>query len=686
MASAGTYSDSQSTCLGMTGISDPIPAGKTFTAVVKMFNTGSYGWGGGESPHKLRLWDPQESDLYGVSEVFLPAPYAVPRYTDSLWTSNSEEEAQEKSTVSFVIQATAPLAPGTYPFSWRMYEQPTSIWYLRFSDPGIGWFGSVCDGSITVSKALPPVATTQPASSLTLTSAVLNGIVNPNGITPATTAFNVFSTNDSKLVPKSCSDTSPWVSKTTLEVSGSEDVAYTHTLSGLSPGTTYYFCAVARNASGTGYGNIQSFQTPSAGSCTLGDGTIVQNHASINAFTNRIGNPCWVLGDQRTCNNGVLSGYDQYAYSSCTEYNSSCTFDGVTLRSGDTITAYESNLVRSLDECRSEERQCSHGRMEGGSYTYSSCRAFRDCTLSGITVKHGEKITTYVSHLVYAPDTCSSEQRTCNDGTLSGWYTSTVCRVKTLPTLTFTASPAVVPSGVGTVELKWSTTNVSGPCMASGSWSGSKTGSGGSEIIPFSSFHTAGIYSYNLQCWDSEGYPTLPQPTTATATVVYSCTGTIPTNASLCSGDDAGLLGNISRSAVSSCTTATKCEYTCASGYMPSGGSCVPVSPTITNLKICRDSCMSGFLYSKLPDIGLGGFNLALGHPAVTLCACSGAGNCKSDTNGAPNTPVLSNWTITPATAGHSNAGKLSATVGKCTEVTAVSIGSDTITTTPILP
>ena len=57
--------------------------------------------------------------------------------------------------------------------------------------------------------------------------------------------------------------------------------------------------------------------------------------------------------------------------------------------------------------------------------------------------------------------------------------------------------------------------------------------------------------------------------------VTYSCSGAIPANATLCSGDDTGLTGNTSRTSVTSCTSGTKCEYACNAGYILSAGSCV---------------------------------------------------------------------------------------------------------------
>lgn len=54
----------------------------------------------------------------------------------------------------------------------------------------------------------------------------------------------------------------------------------------------------------------------------------------------------------------------------------------------------------------------------------------------------------------------------------------------------------------------------------------------------------------------------------------FSCTGAAPTNATMCSGDNSNLSANTGNSVVSTCS-ATKCEYTCLSGYHIDGGVCV---------------------------------------------------------------------------------------------------------------
>jgi hypothetical protein len=106
----------------------------------------------------------------------------------------------------------------------------------------------------------PPVVTTSAATSITLSSATLNGSANPDQL-PATGWFR-YDTVD----PGTCNDSfgtrAPASGGTSLG-SGGAPVPYSQPLAGLSPFTTYYFCAIASNASGTSFGAVLSFTTTS---------------------------------------------------------------------------------------------------------------------------------------------------------------------------------------------------------------------------------------------------------------------------------------------------------------------------------------------------------------------------------------------------------------------------------------
>ena len=100
-------------------------------------------------------------------------------------------------------------------------------------------------------SALPPSVTTGSATSLTTTSATLNGTLNPNG---AATSYDF-----------EYGTTTAYGSKSPTEAggSGTSTTSVAANLTGLSPATTYDFRLVATNANGTTDGANASFTTPS---------------------------------------------------------------------------------------------------------------------------------------------------------------------------------------------------------------------------------------------------------------------------------------------------------------------------------------------------------------------------------------------------------------------------------------
>src|SRR6185369_11540313 len=101
--------------------------------------------------------------------------------------------------------------------------------------------------------ASSPSTTTNNATLVQATSAQLNGIINPNGET--TTGWFRYQTS----MPASCDDafgTRVPSSSGTSVGNGNTTMAYSVTTTGLLPGTTYWFCAIANNASGTTFGAV----------------------------------------------------------------------------------------------------------------------------------------------------------------------------------------------------------------------------------------------------------------------------------------------------------------------------------------------------------------------------------------------------------------------------------------------
>jgi hypothetical protein len=138
--------------------------------------------------------------------------------------------------------------------------------------------------SITT-PAAAPAATTVTASSVTVSAAVLEGSGVPRGAA-ATGYFRYGTTN-----PSSCSDTfgtrAPESGGADLG-SGNASVPFTQAISGLTPNTTYYYCAVVSNSVGTTFGSVYSFVTPAAPVATTSAASSITN---IAAYLNGSGNP-----------------------------------------------------------------------------------------------------------------------------------------------------------------------------------------------------------------------------------------------------------------------------------------------------------------------------------------------------------------------------------------------------------
>ena len=112
--------------------------------------------------------------------------------------------------------------------------------------------GKILNFTTLAPAVTPPAVTTNAATSITTTGATLAASVNPEG--SATTYDFDYGTNSSL---------SPGTT-TTSQSAGSGTIAQSESvaISGLSPGTTYYFKVEATSTGGTAAGSIQSFTTP----------------------------------------------------------------------------------------------------------------------------------------------------------------------------------------------------------------------------------------------------------------------------------------------------------------------------------------------------------------------------------------------------------------------------------------
>jgi len=136
---------------------------------------------------------------------------------------------------------------------------------------------STGDGEVyTFVGAAKPTATTTAASSVTATGATLNATINPKG-SPTTFHFD-YGTSPGNYT-ESTSDQSAG--------SGNSPVNVSRSISGLDPGTTYYYRVVATNSAGTTNGNELSFGTLAPPNVTTGAATSIGlTTATLNATIN----------------------------------------------------------------------------------------------------------------------------------------------------------------------------------------------------------------------------------------------------------------------------------------------------------------------------------------------------------------------------------------------------------------
>lgn len=169
---------------------------------------------------------------------------------------------------------------------------------------------------------------------------------------------------------------------------------------------------------------------PEAPASCLFNGQTVASGTAISGYqTSSVpyGQTC--IAQSRVCTNGVLSG--SYTFGSCApNAPASCIFNGQTITSGSSTTAYSTSSVPFGQTCQSQPDDCTNGVLSS-SYTYGSCAvgAPASCIFNGQTIPDGNSVTAYADSSVNAGSTCNPQTRTCSNGTLSGSYANASCTV-----------------------------------------------------------------------------------------------------------------------------------------------------------------------------------------------------------------------------------------------------------------
>ncbi|MER2562493.1 MAG: hypothetical protein ABTQ32_17345 [Myxococcaceae bacterium] len=156
----------------------------------------------------------------------------------------------------------------------------TQYWYCAIGSNGVGLsFGTV---ETFTAPATAPIVTTSTATLVTGTTATLNGSANPRGA--SSTGYFRYATVNPGVCNDSFGTRAPASGGTALG-SGNSGIAYSEPLTGLLPGTTYYYCAIANNAVGTGFGSMASLTTPNVPTVTTSAvSSITGTTAQLNGF------------------------------------------------------------------------------------------------------------------------------------------------------------------------------------------------------------------------------------------------------------------------------------------------------------------------------------------------------------------------------------------------------------------
>lgn len=167
-------------------------------------------------------------------------------------------------------------------------------------------------------------------------------------------------------------------------------------------------------------------------SCNLPWGGTLAHNQSVTAYQNS-SEPCGgnCSSQLRTCTNGSLSG--SFNNSSCSvSLCASCTLPwGGSLAHNSSVTAYAASSVPCGSSCTSQTRSCNNGSLSG-SYGAQSCSvsACAGCSLPwGGSIAHNQSTTAFSSSSVPCGSNCTSQTRSCTNGSLSGSYNFGSCSV-----------------------------------------------------------------------------------------------------------------------------------------------------------------------------------------------------------------------------------------------------------------
>lgn len=170
-------------------------------------------------------------------------------------------------------------------------------------------------------------------------------------------------------------------------------------------------------------------------SCNVGgapaclfNGKTIPSGTSVTAYLDSTSGTCKT--ETRNCTNGVLSG--SYPFATCGSPSSyaSCLFNGQTIPHGQATTAYAASQVPFGQTCSPTVRVCQNGALSGsGAYATCNVGGAASCLFNGQTIASGNSVTAYPVSSVPAGQACQPNTRTCVNGSLSGAGNFANCNV-----------------------------------------------------------------------------------------------------------------------------------------------------------------------------------------------------------------------------------------------------------------
>lgn len=170
----------------------------------------------------------------------------------------------------------------------------------------------------------------------------------------------------------------------------------------------------------------------------LFNGRTINHGQTVYAYTRSqvaYGQSCSSYRVARTCNDSFLSGDAQAIYETCSEGTAAaCYWNGRTISHGERVVGYKNTVVPYGGTCQAETRTCDNGILSG-SFDAVTCAVENPhkCEFGGQMLDHGASVVAYQSTSVSFGSSCASQERRCNDGSLSGSYTAASCQVQPAP-------------------------------------------------------------------------------------------------------------------------------------------------------------------------------------------------------------------------------------------------------------